>query len=215
MNEKPVIFNGQMVRAILDGRKTQTRRIVKPQPPVSGTLVQKSHNGLEPLYFVGGYLLPRCPYGEPGDYLWVRETHSWVTLAENEFGLPLDRRTKEGRPVRMIYRADAEFEGWAKAFPTRWRPSIHMPRWACRIILRIEEVRVERLKNICPADVWAEGIDPRPYLFQASKASRVINRDKWARAQFKRLWDSINGRRGFSWKTDPWVWVVKFSKVQS
>lgn len=163
MKERPILFSGPMVRAILDGRKTQTRRVVKPR---QGML--DDWTGLP------------CPYGKPGDRLWVRET----CYFEQPHG-------------EVIYRADP---GSEKALDPeftglRWRPSIHMPRWASRITLEIVNVRVERLQDIRVDDARAEGVTA-----------------KWPVHGFRNLWQSINGFG--SWDANPWVWVVEFRNME-
>lgn len=191
--KRPILFNGPMVRAILDGRKTETRRVVEPQPdPVCTDIAQwPSQRGSA--WWSPGYLnadaewdfLPdiRCPYA-PGDLLWVREAFN-----PHYFGMR-----------SAAYRAD--WNGTAADVTTepRWTPSIHMPRWASRITLRVEEVRIERLQGIGEGGAQREGVDA-----DLRRESR--------RAAFARLWDAINAGRGYSWASDPWVWVVRFSRV--
>lgn len=190
--ERPILFKGEMVRAILAGMKTQTRRVIKPQP-------DKNILG-EPYWYVGGYRLRdiaahplTCPYGKVGEHLWVRET--W----------------RSGNGTGFMYKADG-VEGMLKHYPNdspqsfaalNWRPSIFMPRNASRILLEIVSVRAERLKEITAPDCIAEGITP-------DTESGI----GW-RAAFARGWDSINGKRGFSWQSNPWVWVIEFPKYQA
>lgn len=209
VKERPVLFSGPMVRAILAGRKTQTRRIVKPQPEFDrGALLHadfgiKDRNGDRLLVDANhdgkfAETCKCCPHGVPGDRLWVRET--W---------------TPDHAPFYphfpAVYRADAGFEyernekgetyspeqkAW---FPYRWRPSIHMPRWASRITLEIVGVGVERLQDISEADALAEGVtlpDPQLETYYSG---------------FKSLWQSINGPD--SWSLNLWVWVIQFQKV--
>lgn len=194
--ERPILFSAPMVRAILEGRKTQTRRVVKQQPhaandPQHAALrgagwVWMAHDDRPSYTFATGDF--RCPYGAPGDRLWVRET--WAK-AES----PLIDET--------FYRADGEVDGRQRAFSyvkrePRWRPSIHMPRWASRIDLEVTGVHVERLQDISEADALAEGVAPEAP-------------DECALA-FRRLWESINGPD--SWAADPWVWVVEFKRIK-
>jgi len=181
MADKPIIFSAPMVRAILKGRKTQTRRPVKPQPALSG-----SWHGHE--FSVGGRDF-YCPYGKPGDLLWVRESFA---------GGP----TKNEYPV-LLYRADFK-DGYAPAalrFMTakKWTPSIYMPRWASRLTLRITDVRVERVRDISEADAQAEGVytDPACPAYDS----------------FQTLWNSINSKRGHGWDVNPWVWVLTFEVI--
>ena len=166
MRERPILFSGAMVRAILDGTKTQTRRVMKP-PRLSARDWQTGDSNIA------------CPYGEAGDRLWVRET--WV----NHFG-------------HILHRADFEpgsFEYGAKG----WKPSIHMPRAHSRLSLDITGVRVERLQDISAADKEAEGLPAA---------------EGYGPAAFADLWDQINAKRGYSWASNPWVWVVSFARVR-
>ena len=184
MKERPILFSASMVRAILDGRKTQTRRIVKPQPDIvaDGGLVVGVSTPEDQKYGRLGKALP-CPYGKPGERLWVRESWAWYGC--------------EYIPSDVVYRADTE------SLPGeygRWRPSIHMPRWASRITLEITEVRVERLQEMNRGDAMEEGC---PF---ANMQKGPDPRD-W----FRDLWQSINGPD--SWDANPWVWVVGFRKV--
>ncbi|QLS66719.1 hypothetical protein [Citrobacter sp. RHBSTW-00881] len=193
MKERGMIFNAEMVRAILDGRKTQTRRIVKSDcmdigEKDDGTLWpwREHDNG-------GDYWYP-CPFGEVGDRIWVRET----------FG---------DCGERLVYRADTDDGAQCKV--KRWTPSIHMPRWASRITLEITGVRVERLQNISDEDVDAEGFagdyptSALPALFpgEPSDWSHLSMQDCYGV-----LWKSIYGEE--SWQANPWVWVITFQRVE-
>lgn len=183
MKTRPKIFRGHDVRAIREGRKTQTRRVIKPQPEcLEDVQALQYHIATgEPLTIGRG-----CPYGQPGDRLWVRETF----------------RSKQqcGETIDWTYRADCpaltEY-----LFP--WKPSIFMPRQASRITLQIVSVRVERLWDISEEDAKAEGCNR----FIDSSGSYD------ARVQFSELWESINGPG--SWDLNPWVWVVEFKEVKS
>jgi len=198
--ERPILFSGAMVRAILDGTKTQTRRVMKdwvkhPHLFEANTTIQCNQGvacwvRADMRDSLGGpcYIQSRCPYGQPGDRLWVRET--WAHTDYEREG-PFQNCT--------IYRADGEDGVW-DAPGYRWRPSIHMPRWASRITLEITGVRVEQVQDITPDDAYAEGIR-EVYYEHAVGAFRV-------------LWDSINAARGYGWASNPWVWVVEFRRVQ-
>ena len=176
MKERPMLFSGPMVRAILDGRKTQTRRIIKPQPKFVPRWLDEGHwYGL------------RCPYGEPGDRLWVRET--WA--APHKYDALPPRLIPVGTNIH--YRST-----WEGPCGLRWRPSIHMPRWASRVTLEITNIRAERLHKISEKDCEAEGI---PML----QGGITIG--------FLELWESINGPG--SWKINPWVWVLEFARVEA
>lgn len=178
------------VRAILEGRKTQTRRTVKPQPRVVGDGVP--YGGTE---FIG---LPECPYGQPGDRLWVRETWRVARNKNKElvFGYVADNSWSKERIVKL---------------PNNWSgrdiPSIHMPRWASRLTLEIVSVRVERLNDISDEDAKDEGVieSYRPAIDPMGLANNYT-------VEFFKLWESINGLG--SWDLNPWVWVVEFKEVK-
>ena len=167
-SEKPILFSGPMVRAILGGRKTQTRRGVKAP---SWSSPEKA--GVD----FG------CPYGATGDRLWVRESFS-------VYGQP-------GNP-QVFYRADYD----EKTDALKYKPSIHMPRWASRITIEVVDVRVERVRDIIPSDAISEGI---------GVCGRI--EDTNAIADFCALWDSINAKRGYSFESNPFVWVIGFRKI--
>lgn len=197
MNEKPIIFSGEMVRAILDGRKTQTRRVIKPQP--------ESYRGST----VPEGLLVYTPYRpKPGDRLWVREKFAVVHGVSE---LPNDEDV-------LIYGADANDAVGIIDFVKAWRPSIFMPRVYSRITLEIVSVRVERLQDIDDNDAVSEGIrdvchcgdyvDEHGY----SSGHSAVPMLGWATENFSGLWDSINGKR-YPWELNPWVWVVEFKRV--
>lgn len=232
MKERPIPFNGEMVRAILDGRKTQTRRVVKPQPRgIWGSGVALPGNSLgvrSDAFHVHANVQSEsrhlyCPYGKPGDRLWVRET---VADVNSEMG------------PTLLYRADEAMIGWedfsevfdkdfgagpsfnygvypgmknkwavwhsdidSKDDGGKWTPSIHMPRWASRINLEIKAIRVERLQEISEEDAKAEGIKP------LSPISGPLYKE-----QFADLWESING--ALSWDANPWVWVIEFEMIK-
>lgn len=197
MQLRPILFSAPMVRAILDGRKTQTRRVVKPQPVYKDGLGLDWFNRKgEWIGFTGqavshGYSTDayRCPYGQPGDRLWVRETWAVRGLA---WGMKPSQAAKIASPAAWRYAAD-DTTGWQHG----WKPSIHMPRAASRITLEITGVRVERLQEIKTGDCWAEGIPASPDV------------NPWH--EYGDLWESINGPG--SWNANPWVWVVEFKRV--
>lgn len=186
MKERPIIFTAPMVRAILAGRKTMTRRLAKL--PVVGEFTED------------GSLRLRCPFGQPGERLWVRETflhepadYCW----EASVSIPV-------RPEMTIYRADADPTGVGTA---GWKSPIHMPRSLSRITLEIESVRVERLQDISSDDCVAEGVGdpvgtPLPY-------GSVT--EAWNRRSYQLRWETINGPD--SWTANPWVWVLSFKRV--
>lgn len=200
MKERPILFSGPMVRALLDGSKTQTRRVVKPQPDTRPgmnctRLVFKDRKGA-PLLDEALEADPRlyvslCPYGQPGDKLWVRESFIH-NAAEYE---PMMSMTHPLVPAETFYMAD--HNGDARGLG--WKPSIHMPRALSRITLEITGVRVERLQDISDADSLAEGVD---------RTNTSI--PGYAKERYCQLWESINGPD--SWDANPWVWVVEFKR---
>ena len=184
--ERPILFSGPMVKAILDGRKTMTRRVVKGK-----TALEWLEPGVFSPSFVGNPENGLCPYGKPGDLLWVRET----------FAAPFQHLDcEEGKTV--FYRADG-----AQQDDGQWSPSIFMPRWASRITLEVAGVRVERLQEITDADALAEGVNTQgPYFVEDYEKQQ-----SYTVAQFAALWDSINGKT-YPWDSNPWVWVIEFTK---
>lgn len=201
MSEKPILFNTEMVQAILAGRKTQTRRVVKDCPDGFEWVLKKPGdslcyagklNGGSSQYWESSPYF--CPYGRPGDTLWVRET--W---ADN---IP-------GCPNGITYRADHQDpNGDGPANPIKWRPSIFMPRWASRINLTITGVRVERLQDITEDDAKAEGIE------QLGGGVGVLNHKYGMMTTlYAELWNSINGKKHL-WASNPWVWVIEFEVMK-
>lgn len=201
MKERPILFSGPMVRALLNGSKSQTRRAVKPQPEVD----KHGYLGGEWLSRpLGGLALPElqdikihCPYGQPGDGLWVRET--WM-----ECGL-----TRLGLMQAAFYAADGQTYCDTTASPPtvrKWKPSIHMPRWASRIALEVTGVRVERLQDISAADALAEGVNVHRD-FHDKPATSLYSPVQ----AYRDLWEQINGAG--SWDANPWVWVVEFRRL--
>jgi len=233
MKERPILFNGEMVRAVLDGRKTQTRRVIKKQPGVVGAV---SYTCLDWLWhftsnsgkvgiFKPAYL--RCPYGKPGDRLWVRET--WHKCSDGSQLQP-----------HFVFRADGDYSvnTYGECIycedQMKWKPSIHMPKVASRILLEVTDVRVERVQEIAEGDVYAEGT---PGMIGGRYGCKVCNASGWTYTDpdgcknckgtgadivgyFKSLWDSINGKPrkdgvDISWKANPWVWVVTFKRLEA
>lgn len=201
--ECPILFSGPMVRAILDGRKTQTRRVIKPQPPfgcgyeINGAnshalcrSIDRPEVWVAPTARSKDHRLP-CHYGQPGDRLWVRETF------HPNLVLPI-----EDRPAGdFIYRADQT--NGVSTYSAQWKPSIHMPRLASRITLEIIGVRIERVQEISEEDAEAEGLDA------VHSDMGVVS----AREHYKELWDNLNAKRGFGWDENPWIWVLEFRRV--
>ncbi|MEA4651327.1 morphogenetic protein [Klebsiella pneumoniae] len=210
MKERGMIFNGEMVRAILDGRKTQTRRIMAPQPaddiercifPNPEAIGWKSSlrhkHGSTTAHF--------CHYGKPGDRIWVRETFQGPLFDDDLMDSYCKDPTPFEKPEFCVYKADGvpapEFYDADDELHCCWRPSIHMPRWASRILLEITNVRVERLKSISDGDAIREGCST------ADMKSGDCVADVFAR-----LWASIYGAE--SWNANPWVWVIEFKRVE-
>lgn len=216
MKERPILFSGAMVRAILSGAKTQTRRIVKPQP----TKTSGTHRGYPLPLMANDWAWPHprtsgattisnrpngplgweihCPYGQPGDRLWVREAWS----IDPHPGPNYSGGLRSPDAGEVMYRAT---DGWHGP----WRPSIYMPRWASRLTLEITGVRVERLQDISKADCYAEGVQRTAFI------GHVTDDDVEyvARCDYRDLWESINGPG--SWEANPWVWVVMMSVARS
>jgi len=226
MKERPILFSAPMVRAILDGSKTQTRRVVKPQPhqseyePDHFSWMEKTKkrevskgwrpdgNGgriptetvtpkgtLRSVSVSRGWFSEHCPYGQPGDRLWVRETFcpDWA----------------DHGPIYKANGGSAIEAGYPRE--PRWKPSIHMPRKFSRITLEITGVRVERLQEISEDDACAEGVSYTGPYPNAVLSGFLPRPDDLARKEFKLLWESINGAD--SWAANPWVWVIKFKRV--
>ena len=181
---KPILFSTSMVQAILDGRKTQTRRVIKPQPNSKA-----EYKGTE----IGKHVFEtdidmwhiKSPY-QPGQVLWVRETWSMID------DMPYDN---------YVYRTDygtTEDDSFPPSM-FKWKPSIHMPREAARIFLRVKNVRVERLQDITAHDAIREGMESETPFDTVD--------------EFKELWNNLNAKRGYGWDTNPWVWVVKFERI--
>ncbi|HDE1483159.1 TPA: hypothetical protein PCC25_003684 [Klebsiella quasipneumoniae] len=226
MTERGMIFNAEMVRALLSGRKTQTRRIMKVQPESNqlGLLLitdSTKHSDIGKYHWAesnatGNHVRSKlflCPFGAVGDRIWVREGF---------FPAPLEMQSEPPRKTmwNIAYRDGMQMEKLAPAEynPTiynyeRWTPSIHMPRWASRILLEITGVRVERLNAISEEDARAEGIidggclncgEPEP--------CGCANPEPDATDAFAYLWQSIYGQE--SWNANPWVWVIEFERVE-
>lgn len=233
MKERGMIFNGEMVRALLDGRKTQTRRIMKAQPSEDFTPMNmaleadyKARWYTPSIVDKDGYLQPAgkevfgvanenegysCPFGAVGDRIWVRETWARYNIDQDSHD--------------MAYRATIP-EDWPES--GRWRPSIHMPRWASRITLEITDVRVERLNAISEQDaqsegvhteVWDQTVVARNYAaideffqFWSEDMPHYVEMNQLYRSSFRSLWESIYGAE--NWQANPWVWVIEFKRVE-
>lgn len=245
MSERPILFSAEMVRGLLDGRKTQTRRLVKINAAGRAQHAGRNWHLQDP------DCVAACPHGLVGDLLWVRETYCLEHELDDN-APPHD----DGRPTRRTpdivpsdggshwrqphYRAtdpppELAYEYGPKSCRqceegdphAHWRPSIHMPRWASRLTLRITDVRVQRVQDITPDDAAAEGgqipvnaatgnplLDisspyaPIRYLTQAQ--AQHFDQPAWLRAHFASLWDSLYAKRGHPWADNPWVWAITF-----
>jgi len=200
MKERPIIFNADMVRAVLDGRKTQTRRAVKF--PFRDKNFGCELSGSELAGEVSARNYRNCPFGAVGDRLWVREAWQVIHDYPDEHGNIDERRYARSIPKkRGNYWHPVYAEAWGgedretRSFP--WRPSIHMPRWASRITLEITGIRVERLQDISEQDAAAEGA--------ATELSLIGDKHYLG---YRSLWKSIYGDN--SWQANPWVWVIEF-----
>lgn len=247
MRERPILFSGPMVRALLAGSKMQTRRVVKPQPLACDHKEFKGRIPPTEFYDTGGNEWAcktcgngvcsrgqtraggfHCPYGVPGDRLWVRETLNVIDWDSSEARL--------GACVQ--YAADGQVRGWTHnedekhSVSMDWGkagkgiPSIFMPRWASRITLEITSVRVERVQSISEEDALAEGIEAFDFPVPPDPPGQVQRMygttgyfpqtEVTARKAYRRLWQEINGKReGFTWADNPWVWALTFRRVDS
>lgn len=213
----PILMNGEMVRATLDNRKTQTRRVITPQPEIrpahenfSGGWAWENKNtvlmGWKDTDEFARAMSKRAPY-QPGDTLWVRETFAEIPGGGG-----------------AVYRATWREDGWEKGPDAKWRPSIHMPKWACRLFLKVKTVRVVRLQQISVEDCIAEGVDTAETLCPVRRDG--LHSDAWydgegceacgapsVHAKFRDIWDSL-AKPGTRWADNPWVWVYEFEKCE-
>lgn len=208
--ERGILFSSEMVRAILAGRKTQTRRIIKPQPleiwdeckPITtnaGIISWCFQNSKDPN--LHGYI--KCPYGKVGDRLWVKETFAYYPDAHHVIF-----KAREGEELK---RNDIDLSGC-------WKSSYFMPKKFARIWLEITGIRVERVQNISEEDAQAEGCSPfcRPNRDSVEALmAAAMKPEKWTpyKAIFARVWEKLNAKRGHSWDKNSWVWVISFRKV--
>lgn len=251
--EGSLIVKAESVRSILDGRKSQMRRVIKPQPRIGQGAYEQIGNGVGAAELVirvdvdrngrklkGGYRClgaenyaeQFCPYGQPGDRLWVRETHAWADVmidnVEREDAVCVAYKADktilrhEGSPPLKLDTYAINFEHKS----LRWRPSIHMPRWASRLTLKITKIRVERLQEITNEDAIAEGLTPQRACRQSplqnpepcklgtawsAPAGRTHYPPEMAALAYRDLWDSINGVG--AWDKNPWCWVLEFKRI--
>lgn len=224
MKTRPIIFSAEMIRAILDGRKTQTRRVVK----LDSRYHPKALKYTKRFGYEDGMFYPcsqlslrvkgvKCPYGQVGDRFFVRETwqyYDWTEdgqpyicyKADNAIAL-CDYPEELDDEIVSVWESLSKTENYKKhgnrAADSKWRSPLHMPRWASRIDLEIKTVRVERIQDIDAGDIFQEGIEK-------------ISHDRIGpRNRFINLFDSINGKSGYGWNKNPWVWVIQFKRLES
>ncbi len=214
MKERPILMSGPMVRATLDGRKTQTRRVVKPQPNpgliVDGWdwIVYPGHDGRVRAAQCTAQILT-CPHGQIGDHLWVRETlhHGSFSKLPLTPGVSRDLEDYDAWYATQTDIDDAVYHV---------TPSIHMPRWASRLTLEITDIRVEMLSDITEEDAMREGLIPHGTGYaqgwQIGEGGCIYST---AVRAFSALWDTLNAGRGFGWETNCWVWVISFQKIEA
>ena len=200
VKELPILMNERSVKAILAGTQTQDRRPVRPQllgqmtgaVPWADGLWRIEHEPMDATIGQHVGVRVRCPYGRVGDRLWVRETHAYPVTV---LGAPNYLRMTDGEPV--IFRTDVQSPPGGY---TKWRPSIHMPRWASRILLEVLDVRVEQVQDMVDADAIAEGI--------------LVNSARSETLAFANLWDSMYAKKGFPWDANPYVWAATFRRIK-
>ncbi len=221
VKERPILFSGPMVRALLGGRKTQTRRVVKPMPKWAERFPICNPDGMaagHQIWWWNGQhdrvgVAQDCPYGQPGDRLWVRESGleqmraPLFKLFAHDAGPNTFWTDSDGGRYGASYSETVGREGLLRSGGWKVRPSIHMPRWACRLVLEITDVRVERLLDCSDADARAEGLQwVMPGMWSVDRTLPIIGDD--ARQVYFELWDHINGAGAA--EANPWVWAVSF-----
>lgn len=224
MKERPTTQPTDMVAAILAGTKQQIRQVIKPQPFLSDTGIwypssvpgdKRNHTGkhyASEQHMRKGLVVDFCPYGKPGDGLWVRETFRYVKgvyTPSVQYQVDANKKSSEFQDLDKIP------HNWQDS---RWRPSIHMPRWASRITLEITDIHVERVKEITEVDAIAEGaFDGGCTNCGCSSYPATCGCDNPTPDHietFIELWNSINEKRGFGWDVNPWVWCIAFRRIR-
>jgi hypothetical protein len=206
MNEHPILFSGEMVRAILSGTKLQTRRVVKPQPIITAHGLEWNAGGQVGYVFPEKNIINYCPYGIAGARLWVRET--WCPMAINIpkvlIGYKEGFEKADSKEIILDKEKDIEI---ATRFlnKEKWCPSIFMSRWASRITQEITGIRIERLQAITEEEAKAEGVDKMAL-------DDLGNTWKTYKRGYQALWDKINGKK-YPWKNNPFVWVILFKRI--
>ena len=225
---KPILFSTPMVKAILAGHKSQTRRVVKFSKGLSPTWSGYTPDGAV-LYGSNNVPAAKAPY-KPGDILWVRETwrigawnvdgciavdykadgtvrREWLMVDDEEqFEKYWIQSSEDAKKAGLSTDDNGEYHWDPGEAPTRWRPSIFMPREASRLYLKVTDVRAKRVQDIIGDQCAAEGI--------ALYSGPVGKREDYYRGEFLKLWDNLNAKRGFSWSANPWVWVISFEKTE-
>lgn len=224
--ERPILFSGPMVRAIMEGRKTQTRRIVSPQPevmyeyPSQPELLEFLHPETSGTYSRESFARNCCKFGLVGERLWVRESFCQLRREHYHDGSKPREAFMDvyNRVNGCAYAADTQpgtdGDDIRKEYGYKWTPSIHMPRWASRITLEITDVRVERLNDLSEADAIAEGIEPvrKIWKLYGKRQPGTADATGQPRKSYVSLWEAINGPE--SWAENPFVWVVQFRRIE-
>lgn len=237
-SRRPIIFSTDMIQAYMEGRKTQTRRVIKPQPVITNPdgrwmlIIESTNRKLVNTWEYVFYeedisastpypdpILAKCRYGIPGDSLWFRETYAVV--CPEMIGDSAWYQLANTRPCRMhpegnimdgvaaaIYKADAPFEFNREYDPRGWRSGRFMPKWASRFEVPIISIRPERLQDISGNDCIAEGFERFRSFWIYGQSKEQI--DSMYRNQFKQLWDRVNAKRGYPYESNPWVWRIEF-----
>lgn len=244
MSDHPILFSTDMVKAILSGKKTQTRRIVKPQPTLERSPLSSDPGLLfkvpAPKGMAGHDMLgrknmiERCPHGQPGDLLWVRETFKywnwtedgmpWIKYAADDKSLFFDSCIPDEWCEKLeniwVNLSDPEnYKIDSTARDRKWRPNIFLPRWASRLTLKTTDIRIERVQDISEEDAKAEGVKLVGAWIRTQDKLYEDYLDRTgvgllsAKESFQTLWDSINSKSGHSWDKNPWVWVIEFEVI--
>lgn len=202
MRELPIIFPEETISAILDGVKTQTRRLkglTEQKSDWAFAVSARNDGNYMMLKGLSQVIHLSCPYGQPGDRLWVRET--WCVDKKYDSYKP-----SEIEDCAFVWYSATDNMNKTSAIPGKWRPSVYMPRWASRIILEIDKIRLERLQDITLNEINAEGT---PYTLNEKKRPFGSRRE-----QFQRFWDAYYAKKGFPWVLNPFVWVIEFKVIQ-
>lgn len=219
VKERPIIFSGEMVKAILDGKKTMTRRVVKFRDFTTDSITPLHIELVDGKYCLfnerNGWLIgyPKCKFGEIGDRLWVRETHH-VVGGTADYEIEEIKQGLQDIKNFASYKAD----GYGNPCDGGWASPMFMPRWASRILLEITDIRVERLNDISEADCEKEGFRFYPLSRICFKPCSTKHPSGHGSNNYKSIfgeyWDTLNAKKGYQWSSNPWVWVVEFKVVE-